>query len=282
MHCGSPLTVTWSVSRIRVAGAPGQGEVVVDAPPAEPSRGVPAESAVPAAVSETNEDETSAALEASPAEANAGVTEDVVGATTYTGSGEPPSAASSCYTGSKLSETVNLKVITFASETGSFDLTDCDLKSISCLGPVCATTYAGSCTVGLPQSDVVGFKDVITESGLVMMSALGQQPVSMVIEADQSFFQVQKTGAITATCETELDHGVLAVCHGTECGTDEWNAIFLFSVTGQMWPLVRYSIESCRVLVSIACTSIFPSQHHLCRLHTLLRITCTVFVQKTW
>ena len=46
----------------------------MDVPPAEPSRGVLAQSAVPAALSETNEDETSAAPEASPSEANAGVT----------------------------------------------------------------------------------------------------------------------------------------------------------------------------------------------------------------
>ena len=57
-----------------------------------------------------------------------------VGATTCAGSGGPPGAAPSCYTGSKLSETVNLKVDTFASETGSFDFTGSVLESISCLG----------------------------------------------------------------------------------------------------------------------------------------------------
>jgi len=57
-----------------------------------------------------------------------------VGATTCTGSGDPPSAAPFCYTGSKLGETVNLKVNTFASEAGSFDLTGSGLESISCLG----------------------------------------------------------------------------------------------------------------------------------------------------
>ena len=57
-----------------------------------------------------------------------------VGATTCTGSGDPPSAAPFCYTGSKLGETVNLKVNTFASEAGSFDLMGNGLESISCLG----------------------------------------------------------------------------------------------------------------------------------------------------
>merc|ERR1712209_108032 len=57
-----------------------------------------------------------------------------VGATTCTGSGDPPSAVPFCYTGSKLGETVNLKVNSFDSEAGSFDLTGSGLESISCLG----------------------------------------------------------------------------------------------------------------------------------------------------
>ena len=57
-----------------------------------------------------------------------------VGVTTYTETGDPPCAAPSCYTCSKLSETVNLMVNTFASETGNFDLTGSRLEFISCLG----------------------------------------------------------------------------------------------------------------------------------------------------
>jgi prophage tail gpP-like protein len=57
-----------------------------------------------------------------------------VGATTCTGSEDPPSAVPFCYTGSKLGETVNLKVNSFDSEAGSFDLTGSGLESISCLG----------------------------------------------------------------------------------------------------------------------------------------------------
>ena len=63
-----------------------------------------------------------------------------------------------------------------------------------------------------------------------------------------SFLQLHRTDVITAMCETERHHGILAVRHCTECGTDEWNAIFLFSVSRQMWPLVQCSIASCRVL----------------------------------
>ena len=56
-----------------------------------------------------------------------------VGATTCTGSGDPPSAVPFCYPGSKLGERVNLKVNSFDSEAGSFDLTGSGLESIFCL-----------------------------------------------------------------------------------------------------------------------------------------------------
>ena len=76
-----------------------------------------------------------------------------VGATTCTGSGDPPSATPFCYTGSKLGETVNLKVNTFASEAGSFDLTGSGLESIVLLsesrsrraGRVLLQTLATAC-----------------------------------------------------------------------------------------------------------------------------------------
>ena len=56
-----------------------------------------------------------------------------VGAKTYTGSGDHPSVILFCYTGSKLDERVNLKVNSFNSDAGSFDLTGSGLESIACL-----------------------------------------------------------------------------------------------------------------------------------------------------
>jgi len=84
------------------------------------------------------------------------------------------------------------------------------------------TCAASSCTVGIPNGGVSGYKDVTADSEQDMMSALNQQPVSIAIEADKSVFQLYTSGVLTGTCGTNLDHGVLAVGYGTEDGTDYW------------------------------------------------------------
>ena len=72
----------------------------------------------------------------------------------------------------------------------------------------------------IPQDGVVDYTDVSTDSEQAMMSAVAQQPVSIAIEADQYSFQLYSSGVFTASCGTRLDHGVLAVGHGSEVGTD--------------------------------------------------------------
>lgn len=64
------------------------------------------------------------------------------------------------------------------------------------------------------------YTDVVKNSDSAMMSALSQQPVSIAIEADQSAFQLYKSGVFTAACGTKLDHGVLAVGYGSLDGVD--------------------------------------------------------------
>jgi len=78
------------------------------------------------------------------------------------------------------------------------------------------------CKVGIPKGGVTGFKDVDKNDEKALMSAVAQQPVSIAIEADQSVFQLYKSGVLTADCGTKLDHGVLAVGYGTEDGKDYW------------------------------------------------------------
>jgi len=81
---------------------------------------------------------------------------------------------------------------------------------------------ASSCTVGIPKGDVTGFKDVAKDDAQALMEAVMKQPVSIAIEADKSAFQSYRSGILSSTCGTNLDHGVLLVGYGTEGGTDYW------------------------------------------------------------
>jgi len=51
------------------------------------------------------------------------------------------------------------------------------------------------------------------------MAALAQKPVAVAIEADQTAFQLYKSGVFTAECGARLDHGVLAVGYGTDAAS---------------------------------------------------------------
>ena len=64
------------------------------------------------------------------------------------------------------------------------------------------------------------FTDVPPNSDNALMAAVAQQPVSVAVEADQNSFQFYSSGVMTATCGTNLDHGVLAVGYGTDAGQD--------------------------------------------------------------
>lgn len=84
---------------------------------------------------------------------------------------------------------------------------------------------SGSCEASSCSKDTgiapKSYTDVQKFSDDAMMSALAQQPVSIAIEADQSAFQLYKSGVLTAACGSRLDHGVLAVGYGTWTdGTD--------------------------------------------------------------
>ena len=76
-----------------------------------------------------------------------------------------------------------------------------------------------SCTKN-PKVAPSGYTDVAPNSDTALLSALTQQPVSVAIQADQTAFQLYKSGVFSAECGSDLDHGVLAVGYGTDNGQD--------------------------------------------------------------
>lgn len=87
-----------------------------------------------------------------------------------------------------------------------------------------STGQKGTCTTTCTKNTNVApksFTDVAKNSDSALMTALAQQPVSIAIQANQPAFQLYKSGVLTGTCGTNLDHGVLAVGYGTwSDGTD--------------------------------------------------------------
>jgi len=82
------------------------------------------------------------------------------------------------------------------------------------------TCKASSCTASA-YTKISSYKDVThTENALGAAVDLG--PVSVAIEADQSGFQLYKSGVFSGVCGTNLDHGVLVVGYGTSDGQDYW------------------------------------------------------------
>jgi len=81
---------------------------------------------------------------------------------------------------------------------------------------VCKST---SCAASA-DSKITGYKDV-THTEAALGASVDITPVSIAIEADQSGFQLYKSGVFCGTCGTNLDHGVLAVGYGTDV-TDYW------------------------------------------------------------
>jgi len=74
-------------------------------------------------------------------------------------------------------------------------------------------SYAAGTGVLYNQSQ----SDVATDTQSIM-AAIYQQPVSVAIEADTSYFQTYKTGVLTnnTLCGTNIDHAVVAVGYGTD------------------------------------------------------------------
>jgi cathepsin L len=79
---------------------------------------------------------------------------------------------------------------------------------------------SSSCSVSA-NSKLSGYKDV-THTENALGAAVDITPVSVAIEADQSGFQLYKSGVFCGTCGTNLDHGVLTVGYGTDGSSPYW------------------------------------------------------------
>lgn len=88
-------------------------------------------------------------------------------------------------------------------------------------GGICAEqsySYLGSdgtCRECTPVAKINGYVNVTSNSADSLRRALAQQPVSVIIEADQMAFQFYSSGLLTTGCGDNLDHAVLAVGYGT-------------------------------------------------------------------
>lgn len=84
------------------------------------------------------------------------------------------------------------------------------------------TARDGTCKNVPSVSTITGYSDVQQGSEAALLSALQNQPISIAIEADQSSFQMFRSGIFKGPCGTQLDHGVLLVGAGTDGGVDYW------------------------------------------------------------
>jgi cathepsin L len=81
------------------------------------------------------------------------------------------------------------------------------------------TCKSTSCTMST-DSKITSYKDV-THTENALGAAVDGQPISIAIEADQSGFQLYKSGVFCGVCGQNLDHGVLLVGYGTDT-SDYW------------------------------------------------------------
>merc|ERR1711907_762044 len=114
------------------------------------------------------------------------------------------------------------------------------------------TARDGSCkssyTTAIPRGGVTGFRDINSESALLDAVA-NTGPVSVAIEADQSSFQLYKSGVLTGSCGTNLDHGVLAVGYGSSGGTDYWKVKNSWGASWGMngYVLIERGVNKCGI-----------------------------------
>merc|ERR1719333_1508248 len=93
--------------------------------------------------------------------------------------------------------------------------------------PYVAKTETRQCNAlrsscGQKLDPITNHADVKSRDSAALEAAVAQGPVSVAIEADQSAFQLYKSGVLTGRCGAQLDHGVLAVGYSNEGAQHYW------------------------------------------------------------
>jgi C1A family cysteine protease len=87
------------------------------------------------------------------------------------------------------------------------------------------TAADGTCTYEASQASNVGvstYTKVTPDDYTALQTAIAQQPISVLIEADTYYFQSYTSGVLTnaVLCGSTIDHAVLAAGYGQENGVD--------------------------------------------------------------
>lgn len=83
----------------------------------------------------------------------------------------------------------------------------------------------GSCDNSKVTQSVVSlsrYHKVTQENKDALLTAVGKQPVSVAVEADQEVWQFYHGGVVNNNCGNSLDHGVLIVGYDTENNPPYW------------------------------------------------------------
>ena len=93
-----------------------------------------------------------------------------------------------------------------------------------------------------------------------MKAAVAKQPISVLIEADKSVFQMYRSGIFdSAACGTSLDHATLVVGYGSENGKEFWIMKNSWGATWGENGYMRLAIEPGKGVCGIQMNTLYPT-----------------------